>query len=104
MGEGELADLREAIRLLREVAALLRGLGFGVPLSGPLGTLGAGVGLLELLFGDKEPKVELHQTIQINIGEGQISERAFWDSLVQYHIIPALGRGGLIPRTSGGAE
>lgn len=62
--------------------------------------------LLSTIFSPDKYKTQInfHQTIEINIGEGQISERAFWDSLVRYHIIPAMGRAGLVPETTGGAE
>ena len=66
---------------------------------------GAATGRLwDWLFGHGlKQEVNFRQEIVINIGEGMISEKAFWDNLVHYYILPGLRRGGLIPQPVGGA-
>jgi len=93
---------------MRSVAGLLGGANPVPGLSSLLpgaGTVGMAASVLSLLGGmNAKPEVHLHQEVVINIGEGQVSERAFWDDLVQYHILPGLTRGGLVAGSKGGAE
>lgn len=60
-------------------------------------------GLWERMFSpEAKPELHMHQEIVINIGEGMISEKAFWDNLVHYYILPGLERKGFIPVKVGG--
>ncbi len=60
--------------------------------------------ILERIFNPDRFKTQINfkQEININIGEGEIAERAFWDDLVQYYILPSIQRGGLAPMPQGG--
>ena len=103
----ELAEIsrqfREISRMFRTALSLSQGLsGLGLAVPG-LSQAAAGLSLLEMLRAGSPVEITLHQQININIGEGQISERAFWDDLVMRHLIPSMERGGMIPEASGGA-
>ena len=89
--------------VLRGLNSLLGGqLSPLLSLVGPWGSaLSAGLGLWQALRAPT-PEVHNHYEININIAEGQISERAFWDELVQYYILPSIQRGGLAPMPQGG--
>ncbi len=100
-------EIREISGVLRQLSATVKALsaltGAGAnPLSGlvpgaqALGVAAGAMGLIEL-FRSAGPELHLHQEIVINIGEGQVSEKAFWDNLVQYHILPGLERNGFVP-------
>lgn len=113
MDKDSLADqLRELSGALRQLSATARALsallGVGTnPLSslvpgGQAISLATGAMSLLDLFRSAGPELHLHQEIVINIGEGQVSEKAFWDNLVQYHILPGLERGGFVPVKVGG--
>ncbi len=102
-------DLKDLERALRDLSRVIRGL--NAALGGQLaplasltpwaGLFSAGLGLYEAI--SRQPsQPEIHYHIQINIAEGQISERAFWDNLVQYYILPSIQRGGLAPMPQGG--
>lgn len=108
-------NIRELSGVLRQLSWMMRTLsriaGPGAnPLAGVAGVIpgGQAIGLamdamsLLDLFRNPGPELHLHQEIVINIGEGMISERAFWDNLVQYHILPGLERSGFIPTRVGG--
>ncbi|MGB9590631.1 MAG: hypothetical protein ACP5QG_01735 [candidate division WOR-3 bacterium] len=100
-------EIRELAGVIRQLSAATRALSalsgvmpnpfVGViPGAQALGIATGAMGLLEL-FRKAGPELHLHQNVVINIGEGQISEKAFWDNLVQYHLLPGLERSGFIP-------
>ncbi len=93
-------QLQDISRLFRAVMALAPGMMPPVP---GLTQVSSVANLAQLLLNPKEKEVVVHQTININIGEGQISERAFWDNLVMRHILPSFERTGLTPAPEGGA-
>ncbi len=94
--------LRDLSRVIRGVNALLSGNLLSLASLGGWGSLlSAGLSLYQAL-SQRAELPEVHYHIQINIAEGQISERAFWDELVQYYILPSIQRGGLVPTPQGG--
>jgi hypothetical protein len=108
-------SIRELSTVLRQFATTMKALsglsGAGAnPIAGVAGlipggeALGFAMGAMNLLdlFRKGNPEVHLHQEVVINIGEGVISEKVFWDNLVHYHILPGLERGGFIPVRTGG--
>jgi len=108
-------QIRELSGVLRQLSGMMRALsglsGAGAnPLAGMAGmipggqAIGLAMGAMSLfdLFRKAGPELHLHQEIVINIGEGMISEKAFWDNLVHYHILPGLERNGFIPTRVGG--
>jgi len=108
-------SIRDLSGLLRQFSVMMRALsglsGSGAnPLAGVAGlipggqAIGLAMGAMSLvdLFRRSGPEIHLHQEVVINIGEGTISEKAFWDNLVHYHILPGLERNGFIPVRTGG--
>jgi len=102
-GEASMKSLMASVGdSLSEIGRMI-GSAFG-PLGAPIGSLAGSFaeGLWDRLFGPEGPEVHFHQEIVINIGEGMISEKAFWDNLVHYYILPGLERKGFIPVKVGG--
>ncbi len=104
LGQGavRIADIGQtlAASIAQIATSLIPGVGaFLAPIAGAL--TGS---LWERLFGGGglKSEIDFHQEIIINIGEGMISEKAFWDNLVHYYILPSLKRGGMIPEPVGG--
>ncbi|MEO0250407.1 MAG: hypothetical protein ABIN58_12970 [candidate division WOR-3 bacterium] len=105
-------QIRELSGVLRQLSATVKALsafsGVGTNLlyslvpNGQVLSMATGAMNLLELFRNAGPELHFHQEIVINIGEGQVSEKAFWDNLVQYHILPGLERGGFIPVRVGG--
>ncbi len=113
MAKDSLTDqIRELSGVLRQLSATMKALsalsGLGTnPFSslvpgGQALSLATGAMSLLDLFRNAGPELHLHQEIVINIGEGQVSEKAFWDNLVHYYILPGLERGGFVPVKVGG--
>ncbi|MEO0180375.1 MAG: hypothetical protein ABIM74_01900 [candidate division WOR-3 bacterium] len=97
---GTLKQLSSAMRALSAICGGGTGSVFGmagvVPGGQAFGLAMSALSLLDLLR-KAGPELRFHQEIVINIGEGMISEKAFWDNLVSHYILPGLERNGFIP-------